>query len=135
MIKSTTSVVALALALLARTASAGEVYDDRVVMKNVADLAVAVMQAVPGPRECDSRSSAFGKDPIKGKLADLDSIGRKMRTLARGDGAAEINRLRRAAADKTAAFVRAVKAYGASAVSYASTKKQVETHKKTKPSC
>jgi len=117
-----------ALAFAFQAAAAGGTYDDRKVMKRTSDI-------VPGPRQCDSKSAAFTKDPIKGQLAELRSIERTLRLAGRRDGPAEIRRLRTAVAGKTSAFVKTVAAYGASAVSYASIKRLIATHQKTKPDC
>ena len=122
-------------AFASQAAAAGGTYDDRVVMKRTSDLARALVKAIPSPRQCESQSGAFTKDPIKGQLAELRSIERALRSAGRRQGPAEILRLRTAVAGKASAFVRAVTAYGASAVSYASIKKQVRTHEKTKPNC
>ncbi|MHC4249047.1 MAG: hypothetical protein ACYS9X_07965 [Planctomycetota bacterium] len=129
------SVVVGSLAFAAQAAAAGKAYDDREVMKRSSDLASAVNKAIPGPRQCESQSGAFARDPVKGHLAELRSIERTLRAAGRRDDNAEIRRLRTAVAGKTAAFVKTVTAYGASAVSYASIKRKVKTHEKTKPKC
>ncbi|MHC5057709.1 MAG: hypothetical protein ACYTKD_23810 [Planctomycetota bacterium] len=129
------SVVVGALAFAAQAAAAGKVYDDREVMKRTSELAKALLQATPSPRQCSSRSGDFKKDPIKGHLAELGSIGRTLRSASRRGGPDEIRRLRSAVAGKTAALVKTVTAYGASAVSCASLEKQITTHQKTKPKC
>ena len=119
----------------AQAAAAGKAHDDREVMGRTVEVAKALVQAVPGPRQCDSKADGFKKDPIKGHLAELRLIERTLRSASRRGGPDEIRRLRAAVAGKTAVLTKAVTAYGASAVSYASLGKQIKVHQKTKPKC
>ena len=129
------SVGVLTLAVAFRAGAEGEFYDDREVMKRASDLACALVGAIPGPTQCEANSGAFKKDPVKGQLAELRSIERALRSAGRRDDPAEILELRKAVAGKTAALIKTVTAYGASAAAYASIKKRVKTHEKTKPHC
>jgi hypothetical protein len=132
---ATVAVGAFALAFAFQARAASGAYDDREAMKRASDLARAVDRAIPGPRECESRSDAFKKDPIRGQLAELRLVERALRSTGRRGDPAEIRRLRTAVAGRTSAFIKTVTAYGISAASYASIKKQVKTHERTKPSC
>ena len=135
MTRRTASVAVGAFALLAQAAAAGKAYDDREVMKRTAELAEALVRAVPGPTACDSRAGDFKKDPIKSDLAELGSIGRTLRSASRRGGPEEMRKLRAAVAGKIPALTAKISSYGASATSYASLGKQIKTHQKTKPNC
>lgn len=118
-----------------QVSAAGESYDDREVMKRTVDLTVALYNAIPQPRQCVAEAAKFGKDPIKGHLAELQSIARRLRLASTSEGPDEIRQLRAEFADKTGALAKAVAAYGAAVTSYASLDAQVKEQEKTKPKC
>ena len=121
--------------IVAPCAHSGETYDDREVLKRTLDLAVALYKAIPSARQCDTEVAKFRKDPVKGQVAELQAIARKLRAASKSEGPEEIRQARVGIAQKTAALTQAVSTYGASAASYAAIKAQIATHKKTEPKC
>jgi hypothetical protein len=137
MLRAVAWIVAGVLVVAAQAATAGETeaYDDRVAFKRAVDLIVKLYDVTPGARECAAQAAKFRQDPIKGHIAELQSLSRTLRAASKADGTDQVRQMRVGFAQKIAALTQTFSAYGVSANSYASVKTQVKQMEKTKPKC